>query len=344
MLEHGGNLHHAAQRYGIPLQQWIDLSTGLNPQAWPMPDIPASAWQRLPEDDDGLDKVAQHYYAAASCLPVAGSQAAIQALPQLFALNRTQLRVGILSPAYAEHAYAWRRAGFKVVPLAADEIETQLNQLDVLLIVNPNNPTGYRFEPAQLLRWHQQLVARGGSLIVDEAFMDSTPEKSLATYTDQKGLVVLRSLGKFFGLAGARVGFVFAEPDFLHRLADFLGPWPISGPSRVIAIAALQDRDWQARARKGLQQQSQRLARLLTDKGLPPTGGTALFQWAETAHAESIHRQFARQAILTRLFTQPCSLRFGLPADEQQWQRLEKALTELNYMNDCSDALCEVAG
>ncbi len=344
MLEHGGKLRHAAQHYGIPLQQWIDLSTGLNPQAWPMPDIPASAWQRLPEDDDGLDNVAQYYYGAAHCLPVAGSQAAIQSLPQLYKLTGIKLRVGMLAPAYAEHAYAWRRAGFDIISLVASEIEAQVNRLDLLLIVNPNNPTGHTFEPVQLLRWHQQLASRGGSLIIDEAFMDPTPEKSLVTYTDQKGLVVLRSLGKFFGLAGARVGFVFAEPDLLYRLEELLGPWPVSGPSRIIASAALQDRGWHARTRKGLQQQSQRLARLLIDKGLSATGGTALFQWVETVDAESIYQQLARQAILTRLFSEPSSLRFGLPADEQQWQRLEMALIELDYMDENSDSLREAAG
>jgi len=335
LLEHGGKLRHAAQHYGIPLQQWMDLSTGLNPQSWPIAEVPVSAWARLPEDDDGLRETARQYYSAADCLPVAGSQAVIQILPQLYAQYKKQVRVGMLSPAYAEHAYAWQRAGFEVISLLADEIEMRLNQLDVVLIVNPNNPTGQTFELAQLLRWRQQLVARGGSLIVDEAFMDPTPEKSLVTYTDQKGLIVLRSLGKFFGLAGARVGFVFAESDLLYRLADILGPWPISGPSRIIASAALQDRDWHACTRKGLQQQSQRLARLLIDNGLPASGGTALFQWVETAHAESIHQQLARQAILTRFFTQPSSLRFGLPADEQQWQRLEVALNSLDLISCC---------
>ena len=340
MLEHGGKLRHAAQHYGIALQDWMDLSTGLNPQAWPVCDIPASAWARLPEDEDKLIETARDYYGALDCLPVAGSQAAIQSLPRLYTANKCSLRVGMLTPAYAEHACAWQGAGFKLVPLAADEIDAQVDGLDLLLIVNPNNPTGHTFEPAQLLRWHEQLASRGGSLIVDEAFMDSTPEKSLLTHTERKGLVVLRSLGKFFGLAGARVGFVFAEPDLLSRLAELLGPWPISGPSRIIATAALQDQDWQVRTRNQLQQRSQRLVRLLTDNGLLVSGGTALFQWLETPDAESIHQQLARQAILTRLFSQPCSLRFGLPADEEQWQRLERALIELDY----SRGLCEVAG
>ncbi len=344
MLEHGGKLRHAAQRYGIALDQWMDLSTGLNPQAWPVCDIPTSAWARLPEDEDSLIEIAQHYYGAANCLPVAGSQAAIQILPRLYTQHKNTLRVGMLTLAYAEHAHAWQSAGFKLILLAADEIETWLNQLDILLVVNPNNPTGHTFESAQLLNWHQQLSARGGSLIVDEAFMDPTPEKSLTPYTAQKGFVVLRSLGKFFGLAGARVGFVFAEPGWLDRLTELLGPWPISGPSRMIAAAALEDRIWQADMRKKLQRQGQRLAHLLTDNGLPVSGGTALFQWVETAQAESVHQQLARQAILTRLFTQPRSLRFGLPADEQQWHRLERALIELDYTDEGSDSLCEVAG
>ena len=341
MLEHGGKLRHAAQRYGIPLEQWMDLSTGLNPQAWPVSDIPASAWSRLPEDEDGLTEIAQHYYAAANCLAVAGSQAAIQTLPQLYAEHKDQYRVGMLAPAYAEHAYAWRRAGFEVSLLAVNEIEAQLNQLNVLLIVNPNNPTGHLFATAQLLRWHQQLAARGGSLIVDEAFMDSTPDESLAAYSNREGLIVLRSLGKFFGLAGARVGFVLAESNILDRLADVLGPWPISGPSRVIAVAALQDTDWHEQTRQWLVQQSQRLACLLEDKGLAVSGATALFQWVETTHAESIHQQLAQQGILTRLFEQPSSLRFGLPADEEQWQRFELAL---DGINETSFSLCEAAG
>ncbi|HHL20261.1 MAG TPA: aminotransferase class I/II-fold pyridoxal phosphate-dependent enzyme, partial [Aliiroseovarius sp.] len=221
MLEHGGRLRLAARRYGIPLADWLDLSTGLNPRAWPVPAIPARAWSRLPEEDDDLARLAQEYYGAADCLPVAGSQAAIQALPLLHAAGGR--RIGMLAPAYAEHAHAWRRAGFEVLPLAAEAIEAAIEGLDHLLLVNPNNPTGQRFDAAQLLGWHRRLAARGGSLIVDEAFMDVTPADSLAVHSHLPGLIVLRSLGKFFGLAGARVGFVLAEPGLLRRLADWLG-------------------------------------------------------------------------------------------------------------------------
>ncbi len=80
MLEHGGRLNAAIKRWGIPRQQWLDLSTGINPVSWPVPEIPARLWQRLPEADDGLNEIIRHSYAApasADCEPVSGSQAAL---------------------------------------------------------------------------------------------------------------------------------------------------------------------------------------------------------------------------------------------------------------------------
>ena len=211
MLEHGGGLRVAAEQYGIPLSDWLDLSTGINPQGWPVTPVPGTVWQRLPEADDGLEAAAAAYYGAESLLPVAGSQAAIQALPRLRALGR----IGVLSPSYAEHAHAWRRAGHQVELLSADRLDTAIAQLDTLVLAHPNNPTGVRFPVDALLDWRARLAARGGWLVVDEAFMDATPEDSLAGQTGLPGLIVLRSLGKFFGLAGARVGFALAEPALL---------------------------------------------------------------------------------------------------------------------------------
>lgn len=319
---HGGRLAQAAARYGIPLSEWLDLSTGIHPAPWPAPPPPVSAWARLPEPEDGLLEAAQRYYGAASVLPVAGSQAAIQALPALIAAKR----VGVLTPAYAEHAYAWRRLGHEVIPLAAHRMGGALDTLEALVVVNPNNPTGERFAPETLLEWHARLAARGGFLIVDEAFMDVTPEQSLAPHAARPGLVVLRSLGKFFGLAGARVGFVLAAPDFLDALSHYFGPWSVAGPSRFAAIGALQDRPWQEAARAQLVRESQRLARLLARHGLAPEGGTALFQWVRTPRAAFLHERLARLGILTRLFTDPPGLRLGLPGEESAWDRLGAAL------------------
>ncbi len=320
--EHGGAVRRAAARYGIPLESWLDLSTGISPWPYPVPPVPAEAWQRLPEEDEKLLAAARDYYGGAALLLVAGTQAAIQVLPHL----RPPCRVGILHPTYFEHARAWRRAGHGVLEDGAARLAAVLDALDVLVLINPNNPTGERFCVKTLLGWHERLAVRGGWLVVDEAFMDATPDESLAPHAAREGLIVLRSLGKFFGLAGTRVGFVFAAPALLAQLADVLGPWTVSGPAQHAARAALADRVWQAEMRARLREASARLGGLLAAHGLAPHGGTALFQWTRTPAAVSLHEALARYGILTRVFREPLSLRFGLLGDGQAWDRLGKAL------------------
>ncbi|WP_029891076.1 threonine-phosphate decarboxylase CobD [Polycyclovorans algicola] len=327
MLEHGGRLRRAAHEHGIPLADWLDLSTGISPWSWlgesgfvPSP----ASWLRLPEDDDGLAVAAADYFGA-EALPVAGSQAAIQALPTL----RAACRVGVLSPSYNEHAEAWRRAGHSVLALAATAIDTQIESLDVLLMCNPNNPDGQVFAPDQLLDWHARLATRGGWLVVDEAFIDATPAASVARCSDRPGLMVLRSLGKFFGLAGARVGFALCEPALRHALRERLGPWPLAGPAREVAARALQDHVWQQRQIQRLSAASADLATGLRSADLAPTGGCALFQQIETADAPLLHAALARQGILVRAFAAPGRLRLGLPGDAAQRQRLQAALANL---------------
>lgn len=330
VLPHGGRLRQAARDYGIPLAQWLDLSTGINPLGWPVPPLSPSCWQRLPEDDDGLLDAAAAYYGTPHLLPCAGSQQAIQTLPRL----RAPCRVGMLHPAYAEHAHAWHGAGHEVVPLSAADMDARLATLDVLLLINPNNPTGERHTPSQLLDWHTRLAARGGWLVVDEAFMDATPEQSIAAQAGREGLVVLRSLGKFFGLAGARVGFVLAWPRLLQQLTALFGPWAVSHPAREVARLALLDTSWQQAMRTSLLQQEKRLRTLLTHAGLAPHGGTALFQYLRHAQAARLHQALAQRGILVRLFEQPSALRFGLPGNEAEWQRLEAALLSVGAVDN----------
>lgn len=326
MLEHGGRVRQAARRFGFDPAEMLDLSTGINPEGWPVPKVPAAVWGRLPEDDDSLVDVARAYYSAPHLLPVPGSQAAIQWLPRL----RPHSRVGVLSPSYSEHAHAWKQAGHAVAELAAIEISACVHELDVLVVVNPNNPTGVRFERNALLDWHRQLARHRGWLIVDEAFMDPTPHHSLVPYCEREGLIVLRSLGKFFGLAGTRVGFVGAQPGLQARLRERLGPWCVANPSRWVARAALRDRVWQHRARQCLRAGSERLERTLSACGLPPSGGCDLFQWVHTPKSASIREHLAQAGVLVRAFRTPSSLRVGLPGSEAQWHRLQTALATLN--------------
>ena len=325
MLEHGGRLHLAASQYGIPLAEWIDLSTGINPNGWPVPQLPANVWQRLPEEDDELISAARQYYQNDSLLAVAGSQAAIQTLPVL----RPHSRVGVLHPAYTEHAEGWRRAGHSVTVVDEANIEDKLERLNVLIIINPNNPSGRLWHREQLLAWYDKLSDKGGWLIVDEAFIDVMDhEYSLSALPVRPGLIVLRSIGKFFGLAGIRCGFVIAEQRLLLALQQRLGPWSISRPTRYVAAMALRDTAWQQAALSQLRQQGRRLHQLLSENGWQPAGGCPLFQWVKREAVLGLHQKFAGQGILTRLFTDPVSVRFGLPGDEAGWLRLARALEQ----------------
>jgi len=322
MLEHGGNLQQAALHYGRPLAGWLDVSTGINPQHYPIPALAPSLFQRLPPTgDDGLLAAASAYYGAPSLLACAGSQAALQALPAL----RPACRVAMPRTMYQEHAHAWQKAGHEVSFFDRQPDAQLLNNTDVLLVCNPNNPTGYLYPVERLLQWHAQLASRGGWLVVDEAFMDSTPQHSLASHTGQSGLWVLRSLGKFFGLAGLRVGFLLGEPDMLTKVESHLGPWTLTGPSRYIARQALQDRLWQQQMREQLQLQSARLSQLLTRHGLPPTGGTALFQYVQHPGSHLLQQSLAQAGVWTRYFESPKALRFGLPPTPD-WDRLDHVL------------------
>ena len=323
MLEHGGRLNHAARQYGIAPGDWLDLSTGISPRAWPVPQVPLQVWQRLPEEDDGLLAVAKAYYRAAHLLPVAGSQAAILALPGL----RKPARVAVLSPGYAEHAHAWQRARHHVSLLPADKILDAADSHEVLVLINPCNPTGALFSREALLQAHARLAARGGWLVVDEAFMDVTPENSLCS-DSREGLWVLRSVGKFFGLAGIRAGFVVARENALQRLAEQLGPWTVNGPARWLLRQALGDAVWQQAQRQWLQAQSARLQTLLAAHGMK-TSGTAYFRYWQDAQARVVAEALAQRAIWLRRFAAPAALRFGLPGDEAAWQRLENGLQEI---------------
>jgi cobalamin biosynthetic protein CobC len=322
MLEHGGNLRDAALRFGR--YDWIDLSTGINPHWYPAPAPPDDAWHRLPEADPELALAAASYYGAPLMLPVAGTQAAIQALPRL----RKPSRVTVAAPSYAEHAHHWRAHGHTLTQTPYDDLDAVVSGSDVMVICNPNNPTGATVPAEQLLRWADQLAARGGWLVVDEAFGDTSQHNSVAAHSGRPGLIVLRSIGKFFGLAGIRLGFVAAHPELLRDLADLLGPWTISGPAQHIALAALRDQEWQAATRTQLQTSGKRLRQLLAMYGIQ-SNGTPLFQWWSEARPEEFWLHMAERGIWVRLFKHAArGIRLGLPPDEASWQRLQAALTE----------------
>lgn len=328
MLTHGGNVAEAAKQFNIPVANWIDLSTGINPYAWPVPTVPEKIWQHLPDSDAALINVAEKYYNASQVLPVAGSQAAIQLLPKL----RDHARVAVLAPTYSEHPYAWQQAGHDVHLLSYQQLANHVDSFDVVIVVNPNNPTGKLIDKHTLLNWHQQLQSENGWLIVDEAFMDALPENtietcSVAQHTDNH-LIVLRSVGKFFGMAGLRLGFVLANPTLLHDLQEQLGPWTVTGPGQHLGISMLQDSHWQQHMRDKLNKLETQFIKILNTAGLAPQGHTPLFYFLQHDHAYDIYTALAEQGILVRYFPEISALRFGL-ARQQQFQRLAELLDML---------------
>ncbi len=330
MLEHGGKLRSAAQKYDIPLAEWLDLSTGINPHGYPVPALEATCWQRLPEEDDGLEAAAAAYYDNPRLLPLPGSQAAIRILPALF----PPASIACLTPIYEEHPHAWEHSGHKVRRLQAASLDAALQRAlaaatPLVLLCNPNNPTAECLPRDLVLDAAQRLHSRGGWLIIDEAFADADPENCLTPFAgspEAPRLIVLRSLGKFFGLAGARIGFAFGAADKLAPLREALGPWPISGPARQAARHALSDSGWQRQTRLQLATASARLGALLQPLG--ETTACALFVTLNTPDAPALHEHLARRAILTRHFDALPLLRVGLPEHETGWQRLHDALNE----------------
>ncbi|MGD7360875.1 aminotransferase class I/II-fold pyridoxal phosphate-dependent enzyme, partial [Ralstonia pseudosolanacearum] len=245
-------------------------------------------------------------------------------------------RVGIARIGYSEYAPAFARAGHDVVLLdERDFLDATLpDALTHLVVVNPNNPTARCLPAATLRDWHARLSARGGTLIVDEAFietLDAPP--SLAPLAGAPGLVVLRSIGKFYGLAGARIGFVLGPPACLAALREALGHWTVNGPARAVVQAALADTAWQSATRARLRAEGARLSARLARHGLP-NASTPLFAWVPTPDAAALHAALARQGLWTRLFDVPGTppvqgLRLGLPPDAFGWQRLDDALASL---------------
>lgn len=324
---HGGRIDVVASVYSSAPQPWIDLSTGINPVAWPVPQIALARYQRLPlkrDISEMLDAAAGFYGlpANAEIVPVPGSELAIRLLPRLLPSRR----VGILAPTYGSHAVAWSGTGAGVLELAELPDPTS-SDLETLVVVNPNNPDGRVLSYAELAGFAEVWSATGRRLIVDEAFAEIAEGGSLLAMTElPAGVVVLRSLGKFFGLAGLRVGFVVvAKPD-ASTWTDVLGDWPVSGPACQIAALALRDRDWIATTKARLAVDRRRLDDTLERASFRVLGGTDLFGLFEAPDASDWLDHFARAGILVRAFARaPRHYRIGLPADEAAWQRLELA-------------------
>lgn len=325
-IVHGGNISEARGMFPEATEPWIDLSTGINPHPYPVGQIAPDAWSRLPDDqaERKAQEAAARYYGVARAdqvLPVPGTQAAIQLLPSL----RTKCRVAVVGPTYNEHDKCWRRAGHDIISIATPaDCPTGA---DVLVVVNPNNPDGRVYGPDALMGIKRERLAAGGWLIVDEAFADCVPGASLASQIDEPGVVLLRSFGKFFGLAGARLGFILAEKTLCDLMRGQFGPWATSGPALDVGARAMNDVPWIRNTLDRLECDAQSLDEILFDAGLEIVGGTYLYRLINDDVAPELFAYLGKYGLYVRRFPeQPTWLRFGLPADDVATCRLKSAL------------------
>src|SRR5215510_435907 len=324
-LEHGGDLATARRLFPDAPQPFIDLSTGINPHPYPLPPLGANLFARLPDSaaQIRLSAIAAETYGAPSAAHVVCAPGTQILLPLVAGLVPAG-RAVIFGPTYSEHGRAAAHAGHAV--LDARNVE-ELQGADLAVVVNPNNPDGRIIGKEELLALSDELNVRGGLLLVDEAFMDvGPPEASLAGEIDRGNIVLLRSFGKFFGLAGLRLGFALTAPDLAANLNASLGPWAVSSPAIAIAEQALADAAWIGATRIQLASAAKKLDQLLTEAGIEVVGGTSLFRLVRTRRAHEIFRHLGASGIIVRAFCeQPTWLRFGIPS-ESSWDRVRSRL------------------
>jgi cobalamin biosynthetic protein CobC len=316
-MRHGGDLGEAIAAAGESSRAWLDLSTGINPHAYPVPPLAPEVWARLPQSAalDNLIGAARAAYGVPPHVAIAaapGTQALIQLMPRLFRGESA----AIVGPTYGEHGAVWEHAARQVA--APDEA----GDAAILIVVNPNNPDGRITAPAEVTA-----AARGRRLtIVDEAFADCAPHASVIPQLGDEPILVLRSFGKMYGLAGLRLGFVLGLKRLVAPVAEALGPWAVSGPALAIGAAALRDEDWRTAMRGRLRAEAEALDALLSRRGLRVVGGSPLFRLVEDERAWALHAALAREAVWTRIFDYRRDwMRIGLPGADHV-QRFEAAL------------------
>ncbi|MBV8522947.1 MAG: threonine-phosphate decarboxylase [Acetobacteraceae bacterium] len=326
-IAHGGRLSEARQLFPDAPEPWLDLSTGINPRPYSFAPIPVEYFTRLPDPEDVniLQSIAAAAYGVPDETMVAaapGTQILINLMPRLWPAGR----VAVLGPTYGEYSRVWSRAGAPVEQVV--EVAALPDGAAVVVVCNPNNPDGRRRSSGELLALADRMAARGSILVVDEAFADlEDDDVSLAKALPHWGIVILRSFGKTYGLAGVRLGFALAAPHRAAQIREALGPWAVSGPALAIGQTALSDRGWLARTRERCSRDAHELDQLLSGAGLRMLGGTRLFRLAESPNAWPFFCKLGKAGIFVRRFSdQPTWLRFGLPGSAVQMDRLAAAL------------------
>lgn len=304
---------------------WLDLSTGINPWPYPLSNIEISDLHHLPTKrsfENCRDSMSAAFLCPAdTILPTPGSEILIRLLPTILQPNT----IAILSPSYSDHANAWQRAGFSVIE-TGNPIN-HLENVDCIVVCNPNNPDGRTFNFETLTTLHSAMRKRNGWLIIDEAYNDLYPHLSFTSQAGSNNLIILKSVGKFYGLAGLRLGALIAPPPVLNAMSDRLGVWSISDLVLNVGAEVYQNSKWKLQTRNRLKEASQRLNTLLSQSGLTIAGSTDLFSFVSTPNSHDLWEHLADNGIYTRRFAwSKTHLRIGIPPSEQAEIRLMNTL------------------
>jgi cobalamin biosynthetic protein CobC len=317
---HGGSLSTACAHFGDGPRPWLDLSTGINPHAWPGASDLAIDWQRLPDEAAlrMLEEAAAAYFET--------DPAYVCALPG----TEIGLRlIGRILAGPAHYLAASYRTHGEMIGKARPGTRDKLIKTGrgTVILANPNNPDGAITDRLTLI---EMLERRGRAewLLLDEAFADADPGHSMAAdVADDRRLIIFRSFGKFFGLAGLRLGFIIAPRQVIAQMRHMLGAWPVSNAAIAIGTAAYRDRGWIDVMRTRLFLEARTLDAMLEKSGYNPIGDCPLFRLIETGGAQGLFDHLARQGILVRPFDyEPRWLRIGLPGSDAGLVRLASAL------------------
>lgn len=323
---HGGDVYAASRELGCGVERIVDFSASINPLG-PSPRV----WRALSHAHEALK-----HYPDPTCLDLRtalaslwgcsvghiivgnGSTELIHLLPTSLGLRHLL----IVGPTFSEYAasmvrmkrrittvYAERREGYRP-PI--ERIASLLGRkpprhggIDSVVLCNPNSPTGQACDAAAVMRLARMAQRRKVLFIVDEAFVDYCPERSvLPLSSNVPNVIVLRSLTKFFGLPGLRVGYAVAARSLVERMERHLPPWSVNALGQLAGLAALRDEHHATRSLLYMKGERKRfLAKLTTLRGFVAFPSEANFLMLELPPGCSAARtaaQLRRKGLLVR--------------------------------------------
>lgn len=262
-VEHGGRVYEAARRWGIELHQVLDFSANINPLGPPQAVLSAiensltpTSLRVYPDATAFLSAIVNKHHLMPDEI-VVGSGAASLIFAVIHALSPK--RVLILDPAFVEYSRASAAVNAQITtallteergftPDFASLVRTiKERQVDLVILNSPHNPTGALYPRDALLSLIDAAEEYNTAVLLDEAFIDYTPQASLVSHAATKPhLIVLRSLTKFYAMPGLRIGYAVCNAKVAGRIREQIDPWSVSTVALEAGRAALAEAGFEA--------------------------------------------------------------------------------------------------